>query len=159
MSKNNDREIAEIIRLMQMDESTDAPPNAIRWSKNIFRARAIEPKKSIAEKVLAILRVDLSPDRAAYGERSASPSQARQMLFEAGENALDVRIAKADRGFNLHGQILGEGFANGTIKLGELEAQINELGEFKLAEIPGGRYNLSVQKGEKEIIVENLELK
>ena len=159
MSKNNDQEINELVRLIQADKSIDAPANAIQWSKNIFRARAAEPKKSVLEKVLAVLQMDLSPNRAAFGERSASASQARQLLFQAGENALDIRIAKTERGFNLHGQILGEGFAAGTVKLGEIEAPINELGEFKLTEIPGGKYDLSVRKGEKEIAVENLELK
>ena len=158
MSKNNDRTIAEIIRLMQADKSVDAPKDAIQWSKNIFRARAVEPKKSIVEKVLAVLQMDLSPNRAAYGERSASPTGARQMLFQAGENALDIRIVKTERGFNLHGQILGEGFANGTVKLGAFETAANEIGEFKL-EVAGGIYNLSVQSGEREIVVENLEIK
>ena len=158
MSKNNDQATNEIIRLMQTDKSSDAPADAIQWSKNIFRARATEPKKSVLEKVLAVLQMDLSPNRAAFGERSASASQARQMLFQAGENALDIRIAKTDRGFKLHGQILGEGFANGTVKIGAFETATNEIGEFKL-EIPSGIYNLSVQSGEKEIVVEDLELK
>ncbi len=159
MSKNNNQEINEIVRLIQTDKSIDAPAAAIRWSKNIFRARAVEPKKSVLEKVLAVLKMDLSPNRAVFGERSASASQAQQMLFEAGENALDIRITKTDRGFNLHGQILGEGFANCTIKLGEFETTANELGEFKLAKTPSGIYNLSVQINEKEIVVEDLELK
>ena len=158
MSRNNDQTIAEIIRLMQTDKSVDAPIDAIQWSKNIFRARAVEPKKSIVEKILAVLQMDLSPNRAAYGERSASPMQARQMLFQAGENALDIRIVKTKKGFNLHGQILGGGFANGTVKIGAFETVANEIGEFKL-KIPGGIYNLSIQSGEKEIVVEDLELR
>ena len=54
MSKNNDHKINEIIGLMQTDESIDAPNDAIQWSKNIFRTRAIEPKKSVVERVLAV---------------------------------------------------------------------------------------------------------
>jgi len=157
MSKNNNQEINEIVRLIQTDKSIDAPAAAIRWSKNIFRAQALKPKKSVLEKVLAVLQMDLSPNRAAFGERSASASQARQMLFHAGENALDIRVAETEKGFNLHGQILGEGFANCTVKLGEFETTANELGEFKLAKIPSGIYNLSVQINEKEIVVEDLE--
>jgi len=159
MSKNNDQTINKIIHLMRADESVDAPADAIRWSKNIFRARAIEPKRSVLERVLAVLQMDLSPNRAAFGERSStSVSQVRQMLFQAGENALDIRIAKTEQGFDLHGQILGEGFANSTVKLGAFETAANEIGKFKL-EIPGGIYNLTVQSGEKEIVVEDLELK
>lgn len=158
MSKNSDQTINEIIRLMRTDESIDAPTNAIQRSKNIFRTRVVEPKKSIVKKVLAVLQMDLSPNRAAFGERSASASQARQMFFQAGENALDIRIIKTERNFNLRGQILGEGFTSGTAKIGEIETQINELGEFKL-EIPGGIYNLTAQSGEKEIVIEGLEVK
>lgn len=159
MSETDDRQINRIINLMQRDESIDAPSDAIRWSKNIFRARAVEPKKAVVQKVLAILQMDLSPNRAAFGERSASASQARQMLFQAGENALDVRLTKTAKGFDLHGQILGEGFANCVVKFGDFETTANEIGEFKLTKIPSGIYSLSFQINGKEIVVENLELK
>jgi hypothetical protein len=159
MSENNDWAINKIIHLMQTDESVDAPASAVRWSKNIFRARAVEPKKSVLERIFAILQMDLPPAEAVFGERSAAASQARQMLFQAGENALDIRIAKTGHGFNLHGQILGRGFANGTVKLGDFETAVNEIGEFRLKEIPGGIYNLIVQGSEKEIVVRDLELK
>lgn len=158
MSKN-DQIDKKIIYLMQTDESVDAPQDAIRWSKNIFRARTVESGKSIVEKILGVLQMDLSPDRAAYGERSASASQARQMFFQADKNALDIRIIKTAKGFNLHGQILGEGYSDGTIKIGRFETKANDLGEFKLTGIPVGKYALSVQTSEKEIVVENLELK
>ena len=159
MSENDDQKISRIIYLMQADKSFDAPPEAIRWSKNIFRARAVEPKKSVVQRVLAVLQMDLSPNRAAFGERSASSvSQARQMFFQAGENALDIRITKVGKGFNLHGQILGEGFANCAVKLGVFETSSNELAEFKFAAVPSGKYNLIARSGEKEIVVENLEL-
>jgi len=159
MSKNSDQVINKIIGLMQADKSIDAPTDAIRWSKNIFRTRIVEPRKSIAQKVLAVLQMDLSPNRAAFGERSASASQARQMLFQAGENALDVRIVKTEEGFNLYAQVLGEGFANCTVRLGEFETTANELTEFKLAAVPGGKYDLILRSGEKEIVIEGLELK
>ena len=51
--------ISEIIYLMQTDKSIDAPQDAIKWSKNIFRARAAEPKKSFVQKILAVLQMDL----------------------------------------------------------------------------------------------------
>lgn len=159
MSKNNDRIINEIVQLMQTDESFDALPSAIRWSKNIFRTRAVEPKKSIIDRVLAVLQIDLPAQTAAYGERSAASAQARQMLFQAGEMALDMRISKTAQGFNLDGQILGSDVAGGTVKLGEFEAPLNELGEFNFVAVPVGNYNLHLQISEKEIIVENLELK
>jgi hypothetical protein len=164
MSRNNTDEnaINEIIRLMQTDKSTDAPQDAIRWSKNIFRARAAEPKKSFAQKVLAVLQMDLSPDKAVFGERSASTLQVRQMLFQAGENSLDLRIKKDENGLSLRGQILGEGFENAIVKLfnneNSFEVRTSELSEFEFTKIPTGKYDIHLQKEEREIIVEGLEL-
>jgi hypothetical protein len=39
-----------------------------------------------------------------------------------------------------------------------LETRANELSEFSFSEVPGGTYSLNLQSGEKEIVVENLEL-
>ena len=153
MSKTNDQDINNIISLMQTDKSVDAPQDAIRWSKNIFRARIAEPKKSVVERVLAVLQMDLSPNRAAFGERSASATQARQMLFRAGETSIDLRIKQTEKGFNVEGQILGEDFANRAIKLGEFETTANELSEFKFTGVPAGKYDLSLRGNEREIVV------
>ena len=127
--------------------------------RKIFRTRAAEPKRSFAQKVLGVLQMDLSPNKAAYGERSASAAQARQMLFGAGENSIDLRVTETEKGLlNIHGQILGEGFANCTVKLGEFETEANELSEFKFSGIPAGNYDLVFQTGETEIVIENLRL-
>ena len=163
MSKTGDREINRIIYLMQSDKSFDAPTDAVRWSKNLFRARALEPKKSVVERVLAVLQMDLSPNRAAFGERSASATQARQMLFAAGDNSLDLRIKAGKKGFGVRGQILGADFANCLVEIfnenDSFETLANELSEFGLAEIPNGKYAVRLQSGGKEITIENLELK
>jgi len=98
MNLMSERKIEKIINLMQTDDSADAPTDSVRWAKNLFAARAVMPKKSIVQKVLAVLQINLSPNKAAFGERSASATQARQMLFQAGENALDLRIKTVDCG-------------------------------------------------------------
>jgi hypothetical protein len=161
MSINNSEKqiINEIIALMQRDESTDAPQDAIKWSKNIFRTRAAQPAKSFVQKILAVLQMDLAPNKAAFGERSASAAQERQMLFEAGENGIDLRIKAGEKGFAVKGQILGEGFANANVKLGDFEAKTGELSEFSFTEIPAGKYDLTLSSGETEITIENLEIK
>ncbi len=158
MNNGNENLINKIAQLMETDNSFDAPTDAIKWAKNIFRARVAEPKKSFMQKVLAVLQVDLLPNKAAFGERSASAGGARQMLFQAGENSIDLRVSETEKGFSLRGQILGEGFANCTIKLGEFETISNELSEFAFAEIPNGKYDLTLQTGKTEITIENLEI-
>jgi hypothetical protein len=161
MSINNSEKqiINEIIALMQRDESTDAPQDAIKWSKNIFRTRAAQPAKSFVQKILAVLQMDLAPNKAAFGERSASAAQERQMLFGAGENGIDLRIKAGEKGFALKGQILGEGFANSTVRLGDFEAKTGELSEFSFTDIPTGKYDLTLYSGETEITIKNLEIK
>ena len=165
MSKTSDREIEQIILLMQRDASYDAPEDAVRWSKNIFRARAAvatAPNKSFVERVAAVLQMDLSPNRAAFGERSASAGRARQMLFQAGDASLDLRIKQGEKGSNVQGQILGVNFADCVVKIfndnDSFETCANELSEFSFSEIPGGTYSLNLRSGEKEIVVENLKL-
>jgi hypothetical protein len=159
---NNEDLLEKIVKLMQADDSTDAPADAVRWSKNLFRARAVEPKKSLFRQVLAVLQMDLSPDRAAFGERSASASQTRQMLFTAGDHQIDLRITKVNKGFKVTGQILGDGFAGAQIKFfnenKNFPAKSSDLGEFSFEKISKGKYTLSLIVKDKEIVVENIEL-
>ena len=159
---NNEDLLDKIVKLMQADDSMDAPQDAVQWSKNLFRARAVEPKKSLFRQVLAVLQMDLSPDRAAFGERSASPAAARQMLFSAGENQIDLRISKTNKTFRVTGQILGGGFAGAKIKLfnenKNFAAKSNDLGEFSFEKISKGQYTLSLIVKYKEIVIENIEI-
>lgn len=159
-NKNSNEDfLNKIVHLMQTDKSEDAPQDSIKWAKNIFSTRAAEQKKSFAQKILAVLQLDLSPNKAAFGERSASAAQARQMLFGAGENSIDLRISKTENGaLNIQGQILGEGFANAVVKLGEYETEANDLSEFKFTGIPAGNYDMKIQTDDAEIIIENLNL-
>ena len=147
-----------IIHLMQTDKLENAPADALRWSKNIFRARAAERKNSMFETILAVLRVDLSPGTAAFGERSGTPSTARQLLFEAGRNSIDLRIDYSENGFKVRGQVLGEGFSGALVKLGEIETRANDLSEFKFSDVPKGVYSLAVQTEEQAIVIGTLEV-
>lgn len=159
MNNSDEKLINKIVHLMGRDESFDAPQDSIKWTKNLFLSRVTEPKKSLAQKIFAVLQIDLSPNRAIFGERSASALQSRQMLFEAGEIVIDLRVSESAKNFDLRGQILGAEFANTSVKLGEFETKLNELGEFSLRLVPRGVYVLTLQNAEKEIVIENLELK
>ncbi|MCD9189109.1 MAG: hypothetical protein LUM44_22015 [Pyrinomonadaceae bacterium] len=149
----------KIVHLMQTDKSVDAPQDSIKWAKNIFRSRIADPKKSLVQRILAVLQMDISPNKAVFGERSGTASQVRQMLFEAGETSIDLRITETENGFNLRGQILGEGFANAVIEINETETTANELSEFSFTNLIGGNYTLTLKNNATEIVVENLELK
>lgn len=160
MSERDDN-IKRIISLMQRDDSVDAPPEAIRWAKNLFRTgRAAAPQKSsgtLVERIRAVLRIDLAAGRPAPGERSAA-ADVRQMFFEAGPNSIDLRISKAEDGFRISGQILGDEVEEAVVRFGDFTVRTNDLGEFDLGIVPPGRYDLTVSSATREILIEEIEL-
>lgn len=157
---NEEQKIEHILRRMQADRSVDAPADAILYAKNLFRTRSAEPNRSFIRRMAAVLTADLAPGTLAFGERSATSGQARQMLFESGENAIDVRIV--DRGVfvDLRGQVLGPAFENAEVELKSGETHLvnrtDELGSFAFAAVPRGECTLSIRSGESEIFIESL---
>ncbi|QQS39743.1 MAG: hypothetical protein IPM63_10170 [Acidobacteriota bacterium] len=155
MSESRDKNIERIIRLMQTDDSADAPSEAVKWSKNIFRTRQKQP--SALQKIKAVLKLDIAPGQAVFGERSGA-AEARQMLFEAGEFGIDLRVSASEHGFEVRGQVLGEGFENREAILGQHATQTNDLGEFVFEAVEAGTYAFSVGNGEEEIVIEGIEI-
>jgi hypothetical protein len=152
------------INAMRADNSADAPADSIKWAKSLFRTRVPAPRQTVAQKILAVLQVDLSQMSPVFGERSAAA--AAQMLFQAGENSVDLRVSPGEKGLVLKGQILGQGFENCSVSLRsgrkEFKTQANELAEFTIKNIKAGTYEMSLTStgGEaKEITLENLVLK
>ncbi len=160
MKNSENMRIEHIIRRMLTDRSVDAPADAIKYAKNLYRTRAAEPKASIVSRVLAVMRVDLAPNRAAFGERSATGGQARQMLFDAGENAVDLRVTAVKNGFDIQGQILGDGFEKGEIEIANeqnsIKAAIDEMSRFSISGLPGGEYSLTIKVDNTEIFIEQV---
>jgi hypothetical protein len=163
MKNSQDQNLEHIIRRMQSDTAIDAPADAVRYAKNLFRLRETEPKRSLVQRLLAVAQIDLAPNRAAFGERSASEGQARQILFEAGDNSVDLRIMASGKGFNIRGQILGNGFENGEVSIVNggipVKAKIDEMSGFKVINLAAGDYSLTIRGGSNEIFIERLTLK
>ena len=155
--------IERIIGRMLADRSADAPADALKYAKNLYRTRATEPKASIIQRVLAVIQADLAPNHTVFGERGADGSQARQMLFSAGENAVDLRIVPVKNGFDIRGQILNDGFENGEIEIADkklaIKVKIDKTSGFKFSGIRAGKYNLTVRGKNSEIVIEQIELK
>ena len=55
--------IEHILGRMQADTSVDAPADSLKYVKKLFRTRALEQRVGVIERIAAILRVDLSPQR------------------------------------------------------------------------------------------------
>ena len=157
MNNAHEQKLEHIISRMQADRSVDAPADVLKYAKNLFRTRAAEP--SLLQRIVAVLKVDLAPNRAAFGERSAAGGAARQMLFDSGENAIDLRVTAADGGFDLRGQLLGGGFDDGTVLIGNASSAIDKMGGFRFEAVAAGEYVLTVRGETSEIVIEGLILK
>ena len=160
MNDSNEKRLDKIIRLMEADDSIDAPKDSIIWAKNLYRTR--ETKPSLITRLVATLEMDLAQGKTALGERSGSVGAARQMLFNAGEHAVELRISSQDAKAHLQGQVLGEGFAGAELILSSKDVfkkiRIGEMSEFEITEVPKGFYTLTIHSSEKEIVIEDVEI-
>jgi len=140
---------------MRRDDSVDAPADSLRWASNLFRTRASHPKTSFVKKLAAVFEMEIAPNKPAFGERSASPTTVRQMLFRADDNAIDIRIESTKKGFSVRGQVLGNNFAGATVRMFEdgrhFETTANDTSEFQFEHVPAGRYELTIHGKDIEI--------
>jgi hypothetical protein len=159
---STEKNLQNIMDLMQRDDSVDAPADSIQWASNLFRTRAAAESPSIVKRIAAILQMDLAPNRPAFGERSASISHARQMLFKAEDNAVDLRIEPGKKGFTIHGQVLGDGFAEATVVLSDdvhgFEGRASATSEFRFENIPTGRYELVIRGDSIEVSLKSIDI-
>jgi hypothetical protein len=160
MNDPKDKRLTEIIHLMETDDSIDAPKDSTIWAKNLFRTRQTKP--SLIRRLVATLQMDLAPGKAALGERSGSTGMARQMLFNAGEHAVELRVAAETSHVHLQGQVLGEGFAGAELILSGSDVSrsivTGDLSEFEIAELPKGYYTLTIRSSDKEIVIEEIDI-
>lgn len=152
-----ERKLQYIAHLMETDDSVDAPADSIKWAKNLFRTRVGQP--SLLKRIVAVLTADLAGGRPAFGERSASAAAPRQMLFTAGEYAIDLRITGSKKKFDIRGQVLGKELGDATVGLEGtgFRSSLGENGEFKLSGIPGGKYSLVIKAVDLELVAEHIE--
>ena len=157
--------LEQVISLMRTDEGEDAAPALVSQAINLFRARAArEASPSLTRRILAALSFDSLQMSPAYGVRSGQAT-ARQLLYNAGENDLDLRVTRSGEEWVVAGQLLGadcEGL-EGTVELqgaeGAVSAELNEQCEFRLPAVASGSYQLRVRLGEELIEIPELELK
>ena len=159
---STEKNILQIIELIRRDDSIDAPSDSIRWASNLFRTRATQPRSNLLQKIAAVLQVEIAPNKPVLGERSASVSQVRQMLFRAGDNAIDLRIEPQQKAFGIRGQILGEGFAGATVRIfndsRSFETSANEMSEFAFDAVPPAEYQMSIQGEHYEVTLKSIDV-
>ncbi|HWT00524.1 MAG TPA: hypothetical protein VN256_09775 [Pyrinomonadaceae bacterium] len=157
--------VEQVISLMRTDEGEDAPPALVSQAINLFRARAArDTSPSLTRRILAALSFDSLQMSPAYGVRSGQGA-ARQLLYSAGENDLDLRVTQSGQEWVVAGQLLGancEG-SSGSVELQgadvTVSAELNEQCEFRLPAVASGSYQLRVRLGDELIEIPELELK
>ena len=152
--------VEHTINLMRTDEAEDAPRDVLFSVVNLFNSRAAARQPSLVRRVLAALSFDSTQQAAAYGVRSGQAA-ARQMLYSAGENDLDVRVQPSGEAWIVSGQVLGE-CAGGRVELvgaaAEVSGELNELCEFTLPAVTSGSYRLCLRLRDAEVEVPELQL-
>ncbi|HEY0079434.1 MAG TPA: hypothetical protein VGB73_12545 [Pyrinomonadaceae bacterium] len=154
--------LEQTIALMRGDASEAAPRDALAQVVGLFRERADARRPSALRRLLAVLSFDSAQLAPAYGVRSAQAGAARQMLYSAGEDDLDLRVSHEDDGWVVSGQWLGEN-VEGRVELSGAErtesAALDEQSEFTLPPVPEGTYTLRLRLKDAEVEVEGLELR
>lgn len=153
----DEKQFSYLIDRMKADDSVDAPADAIRFVKNIYRTRTV-PRVSVLQRIKAILVNDLMPGTMIVGERSGMATGPRQVLFDAGEHAIDLRISGAEGGFQIKGQILGYGFEGGDVRIGSDRAHLDGQGQFEFRNVPSGTYEIVVTRNDLELVIESFVL-
>jgi hypothetical protein len=160
--KSREENFERIITLMMNDRSEDAPADALKYARNLFRVHAPEPQPSLLRKIIGVLSIDLAPNMAAFGERSAAGAEARQMMFDADDNAVDLRVSTGTDGLDVRGQILGSGFENGEVEISgdkiDLKSQIDQNGGFSFTGLKAGDYSLNIKGSASDIVIEKFTL-
>lgn len=155
-------QLDKAISLMHTDALEDAPRDVLASAVNIFRTSVAPAKPSVARRVLAALTFDSAHTAPAYGLRSAAIGATRQLLYNASEIDMDVRITSSDDAWIVSGQVLGEYAGGGNIDLqgarGTAHAALNELCEFTLPAVSSGSYTLRLHLTDIEIEIPGLEL-
>lgn len=152
-------ELEQIVDLMRGDTGEDAPEHVVARAVRLVRPQ--EPQPGPLRRLTALLSSDSwgTPAQAA-GLRSLQ-AWPRSLLLRAGDRELDLQVAPRGGQWLVNGQVLGPetpGVATLSGPADYVSVPLNELGEFTLPPVGGGRYTLTVTQGDLEIVVPNLEI-
>lgn len=156
-------QLERLVSLMRTDTGQDAPSSVIQRAVNLFRPRPVPAStpSGLQRRILAALHFDSLGLAPAFGVRSGKPG-ARQLLFHAGVDEIDLRIEPAGEAWTISGQVLGKATANGrAILQGALsisQAVLNELSEFTLPPVQAGTYKLILSLADVDVEIEEIRI-
>lgn len=162
----------EFVHLVQRAvKLPDVPPKLARAAIDLWSAAQSTTLRSVANAGLRLVKAALSFDSwagtpVAFGMRSAN-SDTRHLLFSAMGRDIDLRISPIADNFALTGQILGPD-ETGVIELAQPDDNIeafaarvvplDTMGEFRLDNVPGGTYQMTLRMGGDEIVLPPIEV-
>ena len=152
--------VSRITAIMRTDTMKDAPSHVIARAVRALRP-APAPGPGALRRLFARLQFDsgarLTP---AFGMRSGQPD-GRQMLFTTEEVEVDLRITPAQNLWVISGQMFGPCEGGSAELVSSRNAQtttLNELCEFSLPPVEGGRYTLLLRYADAEVEVSDLQI-
>lgn len=155
---------SQLMSVMRNDLSEDAPSYAIASLLRAFDETTqpvAKAKRTAGDIIRGILRLDSLNLGPAFGLRSASASQSRQLLYSINGGTLDLRVASTKAGFDLTGQVLGL-IGGGTVMLESAstlaESSIDADGMFRFKDVASGTYKLSLKTGDDHCQIDDIQL-
>ena len=156
-------QLEHLVAQIRVDTSQDALSPIIDRVVRTFRSRKfrLAALSDLPRRVLAVLRFDSAGLAPAFGVRSGMPG-ARQLLFSARADEIDLRIEPESIGWTVSGQILGTSNVSGKVVLlgttGVSETDLNEMSEFVLPRIEAGTYKLLLKLATAEVEIEDISI-
>ena len=159
----NQRWLSELLNLTATDESFDFPEDVIHWSVAQFKAASASAPSRL--QIFAKLVFDnLLPAQALQVRSTAAPAGTRQMLYNAANYDVDIRIEQSPdtNSFHLIGQIMAAG--NTGLQLeglilrltgttSDASAVTDTRGMFHVRGIKPGTYDLIIDVPEGELVI------
>jgi hypothetical protein len=164
--EDNQRWLSQMLNLTATDESFDFPEDVIHWSVAQFKAASASAPSKM--QILAKLVFDnLLPARAIEVRSTAPAAGTRQMLYNAGNYDVDIRIEQLPdmNSFHLIGQIMAAGDAGSalaglTVRLtgraNDASAVTDAHGMFHLRRIQPGEYDLIINVPEGDLVLNGI---
>ncbi|MFL5807516.1 MAG: anti-sigma factor family protein [Roseiflexaceae bacterium] len=148
--------LQRLIGLMRTDDSVDAPADLIARAVRVFHQR-VAP---LPQRLVAMMRFDSARQPQGIGIRSGFTG-GRQLVFNAGDIDLDLRLSPVATGWVVSGQLLGSS-QGGEVELhgpqGAARATLNQLCEFKLLPVEPGLYTLTLSLDGADLEITDLDI-
>lgn len=153
--------LTRTIDLMRTDQASNPPAAAVARVKRLIQARPRPRATSLRQRLVAHMNFDSAQAPLAFGIRAGAGGQ-RQLLFEADQHMIDMRLTPNGELWSISGQVLGN-VDFGRVNLGNADtsatAELNQLSEFVLPPVPAGRYTLTLALDDRDIDIPDLEIK